>query len=363
MEVVKNRLKGEKVQRFRRGRAMGAIVPDSVIIHYTAGPSGDATVRMFGNKNSKFSAHIIVHEDGRVTQMVDFNRKAVHAGKSSYNGRRSYNSFSIGIEISNPGFLTKNPKGEGYIPWWEARKSSPKSVDPEMVVEGKHRNYPTIRMTKWHKYPQEQIDAVYKICDALCKAYNIKEILGHEEIAPTRKADPGPAFPLDDLRKVSFKNNPIPKAVEVVNESDGKYMKGTVTVKLNIRSAPKAGAMKVTKPMPKGTVVSILKESGDWFKLQYEIEGWVSRNYVEEDNSDDYGDGIISANKLNIREEPVAGSTKVTVALLKGTRVEIFGQTAEWFHVHTRIYGWAAKKYISPIDNGDHTGTDGGTTS
>ncbi len=355
MEVIKNKLTGGKVQRFRRGRSLGAIVPDSIIIHYTAGPSGDSTVSMFARKSSRFSAHIVVHEDGRVTQMVDFNCKAIHAGKSSYGGRSSYNSFSIGIEISNPGFLMKNKKGTGYIPWWEARKSSPKPVPSAMVLKAKHRNYPTIKMQYWHKYPQEQIDAVYEICDALCKAYNIKEILGHEEIAPTRKADPGPAFPLDEMRRVTFINNPIPNATKVIAGGVDKYQKAKVLAKLNIRAAPKSCAIKVSKAMPKNTIVSLLKEAGDWYKVEYEIEGWVSKMFVEEDNSDDYGDGIITARKLNIREKPESGADKVAVSLLKGARVEIFGQTAEWFHVHTKIKGWASKKYIKIIDGGGET--------
>ncbi len=50
-------------------------------------------------------------------------------------------------------------------------------------------------MMFWYKFSQEQIDTVSEICEALCKAFEIEEILGHEEIAPGRKSDPGPAFP------------------------------------------------------------------------------------------------------------------------------------------------------------------------
>lgn len=343
MEVKKHRLGGEKVDPFQKAKLFGGTInPDSIIIHYTAGPSGDATVRLFKKTNRTVSAHLVSHEDGRVTQMVDFNRRAYHAGKSSYNGRVGYNAFSIGIEISNPGYLVKNPKGDGYVTWWEKKKTTPKTAPEDMVFEGEHRNPKLTPMKFWYKYPEEQIKSVYAICEALCQAYDIKEILGHEEIAPGRKADPGPAFPLDDLRKTMFEKYPIPSPKELPEGTEG-----TVSAKLNIRSAPKAESEKIAAALPKDTKVQMLKEFGDWYFVNAEISGWVSRDYINTDDTDSEYDGIVSAGTLNIRKEPSGSAEKIAKPLSKGTGVEITQQVDHWYQVKAKIQGWVVKKYIT----------------
>ena len=73
-----------------------------------------------------------------------------------------------------------------------------KNYPPEEVVKGVHRNH--TELSYWHVFPQFQIDVVETVCKMLIEAYKISHILGHEEIAPDRKVDPGPAFPLDDFR-------------------------------------------------------------------------------------------------------------------------------------------------------------------
>lgn len=335
MEIVNHRLKvskEDKIEAFVKANSFGgALTPDSIIIHYTAGPSGSATVRYLTRKNIKVSAHMVVSEDGTITQMVDFNRKAYHAGKSRYGNKIGYNSYAIGIEISNPGFLTK--KGDGYVTWWEEKKSNPKTVNPEMIFEGKHRNYPKPRTMHWHKYPQAQIDAVFSVCETLCKAYNIEEILGHEEISPGRKSDPGPAFPLDELRK---------KFIKPIEVKDIKGQKGKVTTNLNIREAPKAGATTVGKVIPNGTVVDLLEEANGWYHVIEEITGWVSKNYVK--------NSVVTASSLNIRASNSTTAEKITTKPLpKGTKVLILQTTGDWCKVSTKIKGWVSKNYVKVL--------------
>ena len=65
-------------------------------------------------------------------------------------------------------------------------------------MRGVHRNQP--EASYWHRYTSEQLAVVEAICAALIQRYGIQHILGHEEIAPSRKVDPGPAFPLDAMR-------------------------------------------------------------------------------------------------------------------------------------------------------------------
>ena len=68
------------------------------------------------------------------------------------------------------------------------------------VIKAVHRNQTVARY--WHAYTDKQIAVVEEICRVLVEAYPIKDILGHEEISPNRKIDPGPAFPLDKLRRL-----------------------------------------------------------------------------------------------------------------------------------------------------------------
>ncbi len=335
MEVVNNRITGDKVQEFVKATSFGGAIkpPDSIIIHYTAGTSGKSTVRYLSGKSAKVSAHLVVDESGEVTQMVDFNRKGYHAGKSSFGGRTGYNAYSIGIEISNPGWLKK--AGSGFANAYGGK------VAPDMVFEGKHRNYPKPRTMFWHKYPEAQVKAVFDICEALCNAYDIREILGHEEIAPARKTDPGPAFPLDELRDKFIKK------IEVISLS-GKN--GKVNEKLNIRVSPKSAATQAGRPIPAGTVVELIEEAGDWYHVNEEIIGWVAGKYIEEDNSDDYGDAHVTANNLNIRASNSTSAGKVTAEPLhKNTRVDIIEKAEDWLQVKVRLTGWVMKKFVSVV--------------
>jgi N-acetylmuramoyl-L-alanine amidase len=166
----------------------GLITPDAIIIHYTAGASAASSIKTLTTKSSKASAHIVIARDGTITQLVPFNIKAWHAGKSEYNGRKNYNDFSIGIEIDNAGKL--NLSSGKYTSWFGAEYDE---KDVYTHTEGNKQTY-------WHKYTIEQVEAVKNVCRALMNEYCIKELLGHEEISPTRKIDPGKAFDMDWLR-------------------------------------------------------------------------------------------------------------------------------------------------------------------
>lgn len=168
-----------------------AKLPDSIIIHYTAGGSLQGAVSTLTARNSKASAHVVVGRDGKIVQLVPFDTVAWHAGVSSYGGRSYYNQYSIGIEIDNAGEL--KPSGSGYLSWFNKRYGA------DEVVQAVHRNQ--TGPSYWHVFTEEQIETVQELCETLMGTYDIKEILGHEEIAPGRKTDPGPAFPLDKLRE------------------------------------------------------------------------------------------------------------------------------------------------------------------
>lgn len=244
-------------------------LPDTIIVHYTAGSSAASSVRTLCDPNSKASAHLVVGRDGSITQLVSFNTIAWHAGKSNYQGRVGFNKYSISIEIDNAGRLTKS--GAGYTAWFG-------KVYPEMdVVEAIHRN--ESRPGYWHTYTEKQIDAVFDICVNLVNTYNISMILGHEEIAPGRKVDPGPAFPLDKLcERVLLRERMEDGEVEPWFRQHS----GLVTAyKLNIRSSPIRSAATVASPLSRGIVVDILQESRGWYEVEVHTRGWVKKDYIK----------------------------------------------------------------------------------
>ncbi|WP_105415629.1 N-acetylmuramoyl-L-alanine amidase [Neorhizobium sp. T25_27] len=142
------------------GERAGGRRPDMIILHYTGMPIGDQALSWLCNEESQVSSHYFVHEDGGVVQLVPEDRRAWHAGKSSWAGETDINSCSIGIEIANPGH-------PGGLP----------------------------------DYPSAQIQAVVELCRDCGQRWQIRpeRVLGHSDVAPIRKVDPGENFPWEKL--------------------------------------------------------------------------------------------------------------------------------------------------------------------
>lgn len=174
------------------GQVFGAGLPDTIVIHYTASIGINSAVDSMCKPEHKASAHLAVGRNAEVVQLVPFNRVAWHAGVSAWKGRRGLNTCSVGIEVVNAGRLDKQDKL--LITW------SGQTMPESEGVYLKHKN--DTAPSWWHTYPQPQVDRVVELCRALKKAYpTITEIVGHDDIAPGRKQDPGPAWPMDSLRK------------------------------------------------------------------------------------------------------------------------------------------------------------------
>jgi N-acetylmuramoyl-L-alanine amidase len=241
-------------------------LPDTIIIHYTAGLDATSSIRTLCNTDgaNRASAHLVVGRDSSVTQLVSFDTIAWHAGKSSYQGRIGFNQYAIGIEIDNAGELKKVE--DKYIAWFG------KEYKAEDVLKLRHRNQTMEKY--WHAYTPDQIVIVRDICSVLCKAYPIKFILGHEEISPLRKVDPGPAFPLDEMRDAIF-NDTADDGPDEFKVKDGK-VKAEL---LNLRSAPTTGP--IIQKLPKETKVKILDEDSGWYKVEALQVGWVKKEFIE----------------------------------------------------------------------------------
>jgi N-acetylmuramoyl-L-alanine amidase len=246
-----------------------AKAPDTIIIHYTAGSSGISSANWLTNPSVKASAHVVIDKTGTIYQIVSFSKIAWHAGESDYGGRKGFNNFSIGIELDNPGYLTR--VGNEFMAPFGTRYPANK------VIEAVHRNETKPRY--WHTYTEEQIAACEDLCFALMDTYpSLTQILGHEEISRGRKQDPGPAFPLERFRAKLLQNN---------RESDtdlisAGFTQGTVIAEkgLNIRESAGADSDPVAKPLPFNKNVEVLGERNGWLRVEVKIQGWVNKAFV-----------------------------------------------------------------------------------
>ncbi|MFT4098154.1 MAG: N-acetylmuramoyl-L-alanine amidase [Rhodoblastus sp.] len=168
----------------------GVLKASLLVMHYTGSPSFDGAVRTLtdGKAANRVSAHLVIGEDGRISQLVPFNRIAWHAGVSEWRGRQGCNSFAIGVEMVNSGLLGELAGG-GYYD-----RLTHKAVPLDRVAIAAHKNGGGRQ--PWETYPAAQIEAAIGVATAICAAYGIADIAGHDDIAPHRKIDPGPAWPM-----------------------------------------------------------------------------------------------------------------------------------------------------------------------
>jgi N-acetylmuramoyl-L-alanine amidase len=130
--------------------------PDLIVLHYTGMPTGAAALERLRDPAAKVSAHYLVEEDGRIFSLVPEARRAWHAGRSFWRGDTDINARSVGVEIVNPGHEF------GY-----------------------------------RAFPDAQIDAVIELVADIRSRWSVDDacILGHADVAPDRKEDPGELFP------------------------------------------------------------------------------------------------------------------------------------------------------------------------
>jgi N-acetylmuramoyl-L-alanine amidase len=169
-----------------RGATFGPGLPDTLVMHFTAGRSAESSVRWLTDKRAKASAHVVIGEEGTITQLVPFNVVAWHAGTSKWKSREGLNRYSIGIELDNPGDLKRT--GTKWRTWFG------EEVDQDFVLVAPHKHGGPER--GWKIYPPAQLEAAIELGSLLVDTYGIKEVVGHDDIAPGRKRDPGPAFPM-----------------------------------------------------------------------------------------------------------------------------------------------------------------------
>jgi len=246
------------------------IRPEGIILHDTAGRLDKGnSVDWFLRKEAKASAHLVVERDGSVTQMVPFNIKAWHAGKSILNGRSGCNAFAIGIEIVNPGKMEQ--VAGGYAPWF--RKVYTEQDGEIRAASTRHHGD-----GYWMDYSEAQIGAVSGICSTLVDKYAMTFIEPHWFISPGRKVDTNPLFPLDNIRNRAFGRG---------DEDDASTDRSVNATSLNVRGGPGVEFEKMDwGPLTGGSTVHMLDQDVDergstWSYIAAgDNTGWVSDRYL-----------------------------------------------------------------------------------
>lgn len=141
------------------------VAPEFLVLHYTDTKDRAESLFYLLDPAKQVSAHYLVDEDGAVLALVPEDKRAWHAGVSCWRGKRDVNARSIGIEIQNPG----------------------------------HR-------LGYRDFPDVQIDAVIKLCRAIVERHGIapRDVVGHSDVAPSRKKDPGELFPWERLAEAGI---------------------------------------------------------------------------------------------------------------------------------------------------------------
>lgn len=263
--------------------------PRFIVMHYTAGGSGSSSrdymllsptqkkKRLNSNKKVYASAHVIIDRDGTIWQIVPFNRVARHAGLSSWRGLNNLNRHAIGIELANWGWLRRQADGS----YGRSEDHTP-DLPPARISLGAMPGTNTVM--GWENYTAAQIKAAESIVRGLLGKYpSLIEVVGHQDISPRRKFDPGPAFPLQRFRNlISGRGFGARDSNDQDNEQHSRF---ATTARLNIRGGPGIQYEKLDiSPLAIDTGLIKLDEEGEWYFVQLDsnesVHGWVHRRYT-----------------------------------------------------------------------------------
>lgn len=142
---------------------------DCIVLHYTDTPTLQEALDILTDPKLEVSSHYVIDENGTIYRLVDDEKRAWHAGQSNWQGRDNVNHFSIGIELQNGGYHA------GY------------------ALQG-----------TWPEFAKPQIASLKSLLRHLIAKFSIDpcNIIGHSDVAPGRKIDPGPVFPWYELEEL-----------------------------------------------------------------------------------------------------------------------------------------------------------------
>lgn len=168
-----------------------------LVIHFTAGAAGQSSIDYWRKLNKGICAHFVIERNGELIQCRPCDKTAGHAGSSRWKDPKTkytyiaLNQCTIGIELANGG---------------DAFPDRFSTLTPTVA---KHKHHAQAK--PWETYPEAQILKCMELAAVLVKRYNLDDVVGHEDVSPYRKSDPGPAFPMQRLREhCGFKGLPKP---------------------------------------------------------------------------------------------------------------------------------------------------------
>jgi len=240
-------------------------------MHYTAEGEGRASAeRLFEPHTPASSAHFLVDRQGDVYQLACTSMVTWHAGRSLWRGQEDLNKRAIGIEFANYGYWRP-----GVFPGSaeEARKVG--------WLQAAHKNGGPVQL--WEPFPEPQIKAGMALTQWLVETHpSVREIVGHDDVAPGRKFDPGPAFPLYRFNDALFPDSGLgPKQPkERLKRPPGRPPKEEQQQQfkqppkrlykvndgpINVRAGPGQDFEVLPwGPLDQGAPVEILQEHGKW---------------------------------------------------------------------------------------------------
>lgn len=155
------------------------------VLHYTGMRTGEEALERMCSPEAAVSAHYMIEEDGRIFQLVSEEDRAWHAGRSRWRGMADINSRSIGIELVNPGHE------------WGYRL-----------------------------FPEKQMKSAIRLLHEIMRLYEIapRDVVGHSDIAPSRKSDPGELFDWQRLARLGLAVQRPTRALTDPGWSDAAFL-------------------------------------------------------------------------------------------------------------------------------------------
>jgi len=270
---------------YQKAHFIGEVIaPEIVILHDTAGrlERGNSAAYLASANTAKASVHFVVELDGTIVQQVPTNRRANHAGASSFNGRSGCNAFSIGIELVNPGRMTRHSDTQA-LTWW-GQQLAITLFGIREVTTREHGS------GLWMPHPEAQITALISLLEVLFRDIpTLKDITTHWYVSPGRKVDPNPLLPLDEIRArifgaddpadaKAFANSDLPPVNDMVVQIE------TPGDRLNLRRWPSINP-NVIATIPHEAIVPVIRtgvfDGRDWLRVLYGgQEGWIVARYA-----------------------------------------------------------------------------------
>jgi N-acetylmuramoyl-L-alanine amidase len=347
MKIINHRLHhdDDTPYAFRTVPGTGPVIkPRWLVMHYTA-DGGSSALNWFASSSNtqKVSAHVVIARDGNITQCVPFNRKANHAGPSEWKGVKGLNSHSIGIEMVGYGIVEGGPGS-----WRAGGKTIP---DSEVLVATHKFGKPK---GGWTRYPQAQLDAAQELAKLLVKEYGLEDVIGHDDIAPDRKTDPGPAFPMETFRAAALLKGTLGPDAKPAPQGLKPIARFRVKTTLNVRSGPGSGNPTVAgSPLQPDTVVRATEDQAGWKRITAEgssVSGWVSAQFLDPIPTELY---TVIASSLNVRSGPAGTNPTVLGSpLSKDTVVQELEEANGWKRIvslgGTQVTGWVSAQFLAP---------------